>query len=69
MMDLHILSDPVTNFWKKMSTKIQIKQFKFGMVVKWPKYLFWGEIGFFLSELKKGGGGFGVPKGQILTKS
>ena len=51
-MDLHKLSDSVTDVWKHpkkgfkrggvliRSTKIKFKQMKFGMVVNWPKYFF-----------------------------
>ena len=54
MMDLHMLSDPVTDFWKWPkkgfqifflhfligSTKTQFKSLEFGMVVNWHKYFF-----------------------------
>ena len=59
-MDLHILSEPVTDFWKcpKMglktirSTKTQFKNLKFGMVVNWSKYIFVDTHNLFLNSKK-----------------
>ena len=49
--------------WSNRSASIQFKKIKFGMVGQMAQIKCLGEIGFFLSELKKWG--FGVTKGQI----